>query len=504
MSLAQIAQDDFAVGTLLGVAPDVQPGVGVAQAIDALINDDGDLYLRGTTGRASTNAPGGIPLAWAWSGKIGSTSYVLAGDNTKLYSMVGSTLTAIPGSTRVNTGARCVVIGSTLYLPDGQTLTDAAGVLTRSSWATPPNIVAPFDCHLATITGRFIVANDNVIVFSSSPTPGAPISPSHFDPTDFHRLPGGVSIRSIYAIQDTLMVFTNYGLWTVTNMSYDLTDDNGNVQQTLSQIVPDLSALEEGGMTPYKGRVVVACTDGIYLVDPINAPTRITDSIAPLWTQMQELLFNPGGAKVYEDTLFLPMITPSVAIGGAQWRVFTCRLNRPTKARHVYYPWTELKGHAAQQSMFDFYDAGFGVPHLLGAGVDGYLNDLTHVLRQDYSSGGDADGGFPDLTIETRDFPTGQGQPNHLKRIRIGYSALLYAADIELDLSYSVDTFHTTWTDLPSQLLVAPGDDPLAEWIQPVKRARYARVRIRLHDIDVGSFVLHRIELQARAAGHGR
>jgi hypothetical protein len=173
------------------------------------------------------------------------------------------------------------------------------------------------------------------------------------------------------------------------------------------------------------------------------------------------------------------------------------------RGRQTYYPWTEFDGHAGQQSMFDFYVSPFG-PMLLGAGTDGRLNDLSEIFNAfDYSGGGDADGTAPLFELETRDFPTGQGQPNHLKRIRLRYTAQ-GTAPPNVQAAYSTDPLHATWADLNTTALTMPGEDPLAWWLPQVPRARYARVRVRVQDTDLTRLIVHRVDLSVRPSTHAR
>jgi hypothetical protein len=489
MTLVQITQDDFGVGTLRGTARDVQPGVGVHRALNALVSDEGDLYLRGATRYWSNTTVAG-PLTWTWSGALGDAQFVLFASPTTLYRLAAdqtpTVLSATAGLAGPVLGA---VVSNHLYLPNGFK-TDGTTV---SAWTIPAALPVNYGAlHVASIAGRLVVGAGNRLAFSPSGTPDV------FVADDFHELPGGTTIMGLFAIQDTLLVFTDFGLWSVTNMAYDLTDAAGNIQQSLSLLVPGLSLGAEAGLCGWQGRVVAACVDRVCFVSLDNAPVTISDSIASLYSEYARFGV-PGGMKVFNDTLFLPMLTNS----GDVREVLTCRLNRPVRGRQTYYPWTEFDGHAGQQSMFDFYVSPFG-PMLLGAGTDGRLNDLSEIFNAfDYSGGGDADGTAPLFELETRDFPTGQGQPNHLKRIRLRYTAQ-GTAPPNVQAAYSTDPLHATWADLNTTALTMPGEDPLAWWLPQVPRARYARVRVRVQDTDLTRLIVHRVDLSVRPSTHAR
>lgn len=495
MALAKIAQDDFGLGTLRGTARDVRPGVGVHQALNGMLNDDGDVFVRGmTTRRTSSPNVAADPLYWLWSGALGEIGYVVSGGPAGLWQMVGSDLPVISGSTGVTApGMQTAAIGHNLYLPTLQKLTgdDATGILTCSAWTPPSELPASGTTHVATIAHRLVVARGNRVAFSA---PDSEV----FAPTDFHELPGGVSVMGMFAQQDTLLVFTNYGLWAISNMAYDLTDAAGNLQQPLSLIVPGLSLLGEGGLCPWRGRVVAACIDKVYLVDPFNPPVPISDSIAEIYADCVSLIQRPGGAKVFRDTLLLPIID---RFNGPPVTLLTCRLDRPVRAGHLYYPWTELAGHAARHYMLDLYYGPQGAL-VIGGGHDGWINDLTGAFAHDFA-GADADGTVAEFVLETRDFPTGQGQPNHLKRIGVTYTAQANA-DVQIDIAVSTDPLHQTWVDLGSQTLPMTGVDPITHWLPQAIRARYARVRVTVQDADLASLIVHRVELQVRSAAHAR
>jgi hypothetical protein len=87
--LAQITQADFAAGVLRGPAPDVQPGVGVYNAINGLYNDDADIYRRGGTRAYGTGTLGG-PITFMWSGFLANAPVILLATATTTYTLDAS------------------------------------------------------------------------------------------------------------------------------------------------------------------------------------------------------------------------------------------------------------------------------------------------------------------------------------------------------------------------------------------------------------------------------
>jgi hypothetical protein len=505
--LAQIAQDDFSAGMLQGTANDVQAGVGANRILNGLISDDGDVVRRGATIRFLSHTGGSMrPITWVWSGVLADTTIVLySTDQGDLYWTPNGTPTLLAAGAGVFAPVQAAVIGSTLFLPNGKSVTRTAGsggTMAVASWSNPVPSTAPL--HIATIAGRLVAAAGNRIHFSAPL--GVGVSAPVFAADDFHTLPGGVEIRGVYAIADTLMVFTNHGVWTVANMAYDLTDAAGNIQQALSLLLPELSLPVEGGLCGWQGRVVAVFTDRVAIVDPVNPPVVVSNSISTQLAFYASGGLVAGGIKVFRDILFLPIVSDPMA---ANWgTVLTCRLNRPVQGRQLYYPWTEFDGHAGSQLAFDVYSQqGYGTT-LVGGGNDGQLADFGGVLDDPGRAGADADGVAFKVEIETRHLPTGQGQPNHLKRIRVRYTAVSsYTGTPALTVAYnpsSDPTDTTSWVSLGSQPLSKPGKDPVSWWLPVPARVRYVRVRLTLTDTSLETFTVQRVELDVRAAAHAR
>jgi hypothetical protein len=481
--LVQVAQDDFAAGTLRGSARDVQPGVGLHKAVNVFVNDDGDLIRRGgTVALADVSAP----LTWIWSGFLSGVPFEIAATADAFFTVSGAQFAApgVPGPMVV------AVFEDRIYLPTLQMLHWLGDRLTVEAWVRPAVLDPVSPLHVATIAGRLVVAAGNRIAFSSATDPGI------FAATDYHGLPNGVLVMGLYALQDTLLVFTNFGLWTITNMAFDLTDVDGNVQQTLALAVPELSLLHEAGLCSYGGRVIAPCIDRVYLIDLFNPPVSISESITPLYAYFVGLGCVPGQCRVFHGTLLMPMIDST----GVIVDMLVCRLTRPVRGRSLYYPWTEFEGHARDIRAFDISLTG-AAPRLLGAHIDGTITDATGIFDPTSANKLDPTGFAPVLKIETRDFPTGSGQPNHLRRIRLRYT--VDDADALVQMSYCSDPQYLTWTALPTQTLLWPGDDPLGWWLPHSSRVRYVRVRFQI-DEPTGSLVLHRVELQIRQATHAR
>jgi hypothetical protein len=536
MALSQVAQDDFAVGILRGVAPDVQPGVGLTNAVNGLLDDDGDIYRRGGDTYYSAFPAGANPLTFIWTGYLNNQPKMLLGDKTGLFTLdAAKRLAPIAGGAPVLAPVLPAVIANTVYLPN---LSKWNGTL-AAAWTRPAALPAAGTLHVASVAQRLVVASGNRIAFSVAE------QPDNFVADDFHELPSGVVVIGLASARDTLLIFSNYGMWTVSNMSFNLTDALGNIQQVLGLLAPEISLWHESGLAEWSGRWIAPCIDRVYMVDAVSQPVAISDSITPIYMGHVRGGYRPGGAKVFRNTLFLPILTQDVATPHA---LLTCRLNRPIRGRQVYYPWTTFEGHAARVVMGDvsLIDA---TPKFLAAHQDGRVTSLTDVFNPSDSVAADADGTVHAFDVETRDYATGTGQPNHVRKLRLRYTLenapgtlarvtagvsygavgqtyeavrehsgdyaqvdASYASYEELfrggaglvgDLPRSPDDPLRYWVTVSDQTLPEPGADPVSWRFSRAARVRYVRVRFRITD-PVAKFTIHHLDLAVRPATHDR
>ncbi|HTE60489.1 MAG TPA: hypothetical protein VK631_09055, partial [Solirubrobacteraceae bacterium] len=494
-----------------------EPGVGVIGALNGLFDDDGDVYRRGGDFYASNVADG--PITFVWSGYLNDQPRTLVATATKTYSYAAGVLTEID-PTGVARPCLPAIVGERLWLPIGKSWDGGVAL----AGFTPAE-------HVAAIADRLVVANGNRIAFSVAG------DPTNFVIDDFHELPDGVQVRGMVSVRDTLLAFTNYGLWAVTNMAFDLTDEAGNPQQTLQRLAPELSLLHESGLSEWEGKIVAPCTDRILLVDPAAPVIALSESISPLYLDFVRRGDKPGGAKVFRNHLFLPMLNPA---GTAVTGTLVCRLNRPVQGRVLYFPWSTFDGHAGSNLVFDVSLLG-AAPKLIGGNADGRLCDLTDIFNPSDLNASDALGTHA-FELQTRDYQTGRGEPSHTKRLRLYYTlrgagtikaaystglatqtyeSLLetsadYAAMLATYPSYETvfrggDTSAVTtdddpdrwWQGLVDQAFESAGVDPVNWNLPRADRTRFVRAWLRCEDA-VERLVIHRLEFGVRPATHRR
>ena len=537
MSLAWLNQDDFAAGILRSVGLGMEVGLGVSNSINGLFDDDGDVYLRGnTTVYAGDGTLGPVTFIWTGALEAGSEGFISTATNLYRIDKTDHSLHQFISGDPLPRPVKPAVVGTKLFLPNGTAWTGSTAQLLTGALPAPlPGMVG--SVHLAACGTRLVIGQGRYVRFSHA---GAP---TVFDPTDYHELPEGAQIRGLATIKDTLLVFTGYGIWAIMNMALDLTDDDGNPQQVVQKLMAEAGLLHEAGLTEWGGRIVAPLNDRVILLDTISTPTVISDSIAPLYAQHVKAGRLPGGAKVFHDHLFLPWLNPDNTVASTM----VCRLNRPVRGRMTYYPWTILDGHAAQMTMGDI--SPIAETHtMLAAHTDGRIIDYGNLFTPDADVALDADGSTPDFDLETRDFPTGNGQPNHLRALRLYYT-LIGPTDedtfVEAALSYGgvsqtyeqlrnvgsytdvADAFVTyqavlhggsdsswepnewaadtdlLWSPLDGQAHETRAADP-KQWVlaQP-KRVRYMRARFRCSD-PVVKLIVHRVGFGIRPATHQR
>lgn len=513
--LAWITQDDFGVGTLRTTGREVEPGVGVWNAINGFFDDDGNCFLRGCTIKDRDRVTG--PLTFLWSGILKEPA-ILISSATSLYDGASDPPAPLTG-TPVARPSRPAIVGQEIFLPNGVSWDGDAAPLVNQLPAPLPGMVG--EICLCSCANRLVIGQGRFIRFSSYTAAGKP-APRTFVDTDYHELPEGTIVKGLASIRDTLIVFTDYGIWSVTNLALDLTDDYGNPQQVLSKIVPELTLLGQAAITEWAGQIIAPCVDRCYLFDGgVSQPVAISDSVASLYRDFAAGAV-PGGAKVFNNHYFLPWLETGDPADGTR-TVMVFRLDRPVRGRRVYYPVTLLDGHASGMVMGDYSSMFRSGPTLLVAHVDGGIYDYGLLLSPQHFSQFDGDGTEPIFDLETRDYVTGNGQPNHIRELRLRYTlpdpgdgqAASFIAALSVDWMITGDEVSDLppgyWYDEPQRIWHAlPGPPAVSQGLDPVKwplpaamRARWVRARFRSDHAPEG-LIVHRIDIGVRPATHTR
>lgn len=505
MGLASLEQFDFSAGMVRAVAPELIPQSGAYRLLNYLVDADGAAFRRGGSFDYSDSAFG-TGLNFIWDGYLaagqrtvfanGSDFGVLGLGATNVVNLGGS---GAPAPTRaVSAGGILFIDGGTAYggalKSDYSTgtvtvTTDSGVVVGAGGAAFTANVDAGM--LLTTDDGKLYVVTDvtdntHLVIspayegtggtfsytlkrLGSAPrsgiygivgkrlligvgsklyfTPWGDVSHSNDD--DFHQMPSDARIIGIESIDNTALVLTTDGLWTVSNMDLEPVDDFGNVQHQINRADAGLILWGKEGLGKWESRVIIPATDGIYLFGS-GGNERLDLSIAPLYRAYVSADYRPGQAAVHRGHLFLPILDYQNNVIDT----LVCRLDRPTRtAIGVIYPWVQFEHGTgydirAYVQRIDLAPAGvqsFG-PRLWGAAANGSVVQTEYFQPYDsYAQDGHQD--FPGEII-TRDFTTGRNNKNQVRSLDFFYELFDVHEDVDPTISAEWSTGERR-TDIP-------------------------------------------------------
>ena len=414
---------------------------------------------------------------------------------------------------------------------EGTTKAGSAYTLTPLYSITGPD---PYqsDAAVTVCSNKLVTGSSNVVRFTAlSPTTGRP-TPHTFGANDYHTLPEGANVLGLGTVGQTVLIFTTAGVWTLDGLPFDIVDANGAPQHRLQQLSRDVVLATSSSLATYGQALVVPATYGVYLMDGVSEPQRVSRPIEKLYRRWIDSGYIVGQPAVHRGHLFLPLITLAATVKD----LLVCRLDRPTHSRaQVAFPWTRLSGDGGNIPAFaGSNDASTREPILLGAqkstpsrilDCSGYF-DPTSVNKLD------ADGSTFFPSIVTRDYETGGLTENVVRKVRGRYELVDAGSDDPLlAIAYATGARETgapvwgdpagvwgvgfgpsgtdTWTDgvdaefdtLPCSWSESDGRRPQA--CRVGKRTRYIRFKIVLGG-PAASFALRSLELFIRPSAAGR
>ncbi len=414
---------DFGVLAADGVTPVNLGGTGLAGPVRGVVVA-GMLFIPGGTiyggsRKAADYATGTVTTTLAGKVVTGAGTAWLANVDAGMLLRIGAGRYYVVASVQSDTQ---------LTLADayeGATAAGQAYALTRLGSAASPYRTADI---YASVAERLVTVEGSSIRFSAGRSVLGVLQPHVFDPTDLHELPEGSVGLGAESIRDQLVVFASDGIWNVTNMAFDLTDAAGNVQQTLQRTSQEVVLWGAAGVASYRGALVVPAVDGVYLVDGVSQPVAVSDSIWPLIVEHVRAGRRPGGAVVFKNHYLLPVLDASNLVVD----LLVCRLDRPAAARgRTFFPWSWMRGHGGNVTgLARRVESGAArQPELLAAGADGRVLKLSAMFDPAAARKADADGSVHEWVMESRDFATGRGNVNTVRRVRARYELYDGAAD---------------------------------------------------------------------------
>lgn len=407
----------------------------------------------------------------------------------------------------------------TLMQPAGGTVAGVAYTLTRLGTAANHGVRAEAAALpiVAAHENRLVVAVGDTIYFSNGvdPTTGK-LRTGAFGANDFHRAPAGVAAIALESLRDRLLAFTTGGLYAITNMAFNLVDAQGNVQQRMELVTQDVIAWAPAAICSFANALVVPTIDGVYVVDGVSQPLAVGASITPLVREAVQAGKVPGGAVVFNGHLLLPIIG-AAAVPQETWAL---RIDRPVQtSRGLVFAFSRLDSAGAVPCFA--LRSRPALPSVLLAADQTRLavTDCTAFFSPSSLARVDVGGAFT-FRVDSRDFETGGGRDNQVRRFQARYE--LVDATTTAHLSAWVGTgapFNDTspkwgtavwgaflWgpagvDDFTVMAGLAPENDGRVPFTwNPEKRCRLVRWRLETSD-PCDKLVLRSIEFWTRRSG---
>lgn len=285
----------------------------------------------------------------------------------------------------------------------------------------------PIAEHYATVANRLVFAEDRKVHISAGPDPGGSgigkphdflVKVGDDDVPQTHELPEGADVRGLAAIQQILLVFTNQGTWTLEGLAFDIVDPTGNPQHRLQRL-SDVRLWGAPGSARWEQTYVVPGFEGMWLMDGVSSPRKLSDNVDPRYRDYVERGFRPGQATVFQGHYLLPVLSP---VGNVE-DVLVSRLDRPIQVRgRATWPWFFFDGFGAEVRAYANRTAPTTPQaELIAAGNGGRILDCTKYFDPGVEAPKDADGSDFELDIETRDYETGNQTLNSVRHVRTRY-----------------------------------------------------------------------------------
>lgn len=404
---ASVIQQDFSAGMFRSVQPELIPANGAYDITNGLLNDEFVIYRRGGSAWLGEVVSGSNPsLLWdGFLGAVGSeTEHTVLGGPAGIWAApTGAPLAKITSTSLGAQPRRGVAMGGLLFLSGGHTFDGTTfGAAAKA---------APF---YATSGNRLLAGEGRRVSFSKVNTPGT------FEATDYHELPGGVAVVGMEGLREACLVFTTEGVWIINGLSKELTDEAGNVQQTLDRYSTDLHLWGDAGIAGWTGGLVVPARDGVWLLAlgvASEAPQSyrlLSRPIADVYRSYVAAGCEPGGATVYHGHYILPIVK-----NGGVVDTLVCRLDGTDSRGNRTFPWTHLTGRGARATVLAETDQE---ARLFGATDDAGRLMALNYFEPSTANAADADGSAVAFEVTLRDITTGRLVPNIVLKARLFYS----------------------------------------------------------------------------------
>jgi hypothetical protein len=250
-----------------------------------------------------------------------------------------------------------------------------------------------------------------------------------------HDLPEGVHVTGLGVIGQTVLALTTGGVWTINGIAFDIVDAQGNANHRIEILSRELIAF--GQTATWQGALIVPCLSGIFLLDGVSAPRRISRPLDVLWQEYVDNQYRPGQPVVYNDHLVLPVITALSKVKD----ILTARLDHPTRvAGQPSFPYSRQSNTRIACPAFAVrYVESTGERKLIGAHRNlARLIDCSGWWLPSSAPQTDTDGSAPNWTLVTRDYETGKLTDNTVRTLRPRYELEGTGAEILFEYGFGV------------------------------------------------------------------
>lgn len=425
------ANDDFYVlasddSTLLNLGSD---GLSIAPASSALVESMlfiGGGYIYGGSRKTSNYTTGTVSLP--------NGSKTVTGSGTSFTANVDAGMLFIHGTTERAYVIASVDSNTQLTLRDayeGTTLAGASYTLTPFYKITTAD---PYESgsFYAVCANRLITSDaKNKLKFSEIQKPHKwTFTANATEIPNEHPLPEGVSIVGAGVIGNTVLALTTGGVWTIDGIPFDIVDAQGNNNHRIQILSRDLAAY--GQTATWQQALIVPCRSGIFLLDGVSAPRRVSRPVDELYQDYVDRPYRMGQAAVYNDHLLLPILSAT----GIVRDTLVAKLDRPIEvAGQNSFPWSRFQGDGVACPAYAVRNGTDGTRKLLGANrVLSQIVDCSAFWFPAEGPTTDADGVAPDWILVTRDYETGNLTSNYVRFVRPRYE--LEGTGAEIDVRY--------------------------------------------------------------------
>ena len=281
----------------------------------------------------------------------------------------------------------------------------------------------------ATIQNRmFATEGDkpNVIKMSKLNSPLPPLANPHvWDEFDYHEVADGGEVIGARGIGNLMLVFATNGLWVLTGTGQQIVSEStGTPQHTFAALDRSLVLKELVGVASWENMLVVPAMDGVFLVDGISTPRKISAAIESNW-QEQIKVRNLGIAVTFHNYYVLPIFKPSGQRSDDP-ATLLCRLDLAALdgRRAAKFGWSYMEGIGSMMAGYVWRSRDTGVllslERLRDASDGAALCDASMVFASEHPDNAyDQDGSIFYPAMVTRDMETGGLTENVIRKLRL-------------------------------------------------------------------------------------